>query len=627
MACFTSNSEETSEDASLCCVCFEKFKSPRTLPCRHSFCHACLSSAIESSCKEKEAPAGFRCPLCREFTPGVGEQKKWVNQFPINDALVNILEISKVKLCGACKIENEENPGVNYCFECKEAMCEACTKVHRKIAFTRSHTVCPLNEAMDANLQPNIYKTCQEHQGRLVELICNDHEQLCCTLCIGTNHRKCKSVDTVHVTAGKIKDSGMIQSLEANMKEYEQKLLRAKHSMEENMDKLDDAANILTKEMEKMEEDLIAHVRKAKIIAIEKLAKATKTSKEKIKKSTESVDDQIQCIKKCQQMVTDINTTSDLVKQVAEYFRTKQINQKLQSSSIKEVLITSKVKKGCDVGKIKKQWAFPTLEHSECTQSLNSDIWKATLKVNIHVSFSVDQKEILFGAFLMDGSIFFPQYRPFDYYSKSLCLLFNRDGKQIKRISTDYTPLAVCQDSKEIYISCGISKVIIVLSSETFEVVRHMATKKPCFGLDIQNNQICVACMDSIDLMEKTGHMIRSYIVPENVECVIVTKNRNMVYSYHQKNMVSAMNPDGQILWTYKSPSLRCPYGIEQDSRDKIYIAGKDSNNIHVLSCMGVCLRVFENITNPWFIAIPPDDDFTCCVCSNKGDMTICRVR
>ena len=69
------------------------------------------------------------------------------------------------------------------------------------------------------------------------------------------------------------------------MKEYEQKLLRAKHSMEENMEQLDDAAYILTKEMEKMEEDLIAHVRKAKNIAVEKLAKAKKLVKKKLKKT------------------------------------------------------------------------------------------------------------------------------------------------------------------------------------------------------------------------------------------------------------------------------------------------------------------------------------------------------
>ena len=622
MAYSSNGSEETLEDASLCSVCFEKFKSPRTLPCRHSFCHACLSSSIEASCKEKEAPAGFRCPLCREFTPGVGEQKKWVNQFPINDVLVNILEISKVKLCGACKIENEEVPGVNYCFECQEAMCESCIKSHRKIAFTRSHTVCPLNEAIDADLHPNVYKTCQEHHGRLVELVCNDHDQLCCTLCVGTNHRKCKSVDTLDVAAGKIKDSGMMKSLDENMKEYEQKLLKTKCSMEENMDNLDDEADILTKKIEKMEEDLIAHVREAKGVALEKIAKTTKTSKEKINKSTESVDDQIQCIKKCQQTLADIDTTSDMVQQVVVFFRTKQINQNLQNSSIKKTLMTSKVKKGRDVGDIKNQILFPTLEHLECMQDINSkiDIGKATLKAE--VSFSVEDKNIYSGEFLFDGSILFPQHLS---PPQAECVVFNRNGNQIRRISIDYTPAFVCFFGKEIYISCS-SGIIIVLSSETFAVLRSMTTKKSCYGLDLKNDQLYAACMDSIDLMNKNGQKIRSYGVQQSVQCVIVNKHQNMVYSNYVKNTVSAMNSSSKILWTYESPNLRFPYGIEQDSKDNIYIAGKDSNNIHVLSSEGVLLRLFDNIEHPWFIAIPPDDDTTCCICSDNGDMTICRT-
>ena len=626
MACSTigrSGSEETLGDASLCSVCFEKFKSPRTLPCRHSFCHACLSSAIESSCKEKEAPAGFRCPLCREFTPGVGEQKKWVNQFPINDDLANILEISKSKLCGACKIENEENPGVNYCFECQEAMCESCTKSHRKIASSRSHTVCPLNEAIDANLHPNVYITCQEHPNKPVEFACNDHEQLCCTLCIGTSHRKCNSVDTLDVAAGMIKDSGMMKSLVENMKEYEQKLLEAKRSMEENMDRLDDEADLLTKEIEKMEEDLITHVKRAKDIALEKLAKATKTSKEKINQNTESVDDQVQCIKKCHQTLADINTTSDVVKQVAEFFKTKQINQKLQRSSRKRV-ITTKVKREFDVNEIKNQILFPTLELSECIQDINGkiDIRKATLKAEI--SFSVERNQIYFGAFLSDGSILLPQY--WSALNQPQCLLYDRNGKQIRKISTNTHSLSLCVCGNEIYISCGTEKVILVLSSETFAATRTMITKKPCFGLDIKNDQLYVACMDSIDLMDKNGQMIRSYWIQEKVECVVVTKDQNMVYSNYEKNTVSAMNISSKILWTYESPDLRFPFGIEQDSRDNVYITGKDSNNIHVLSSEGVLLRLFENIEHPWFIAIPPDDDTTCCICSNNGDMTICRI-
>nr|XP_022297633.1 uncharacterized protein LOC111106999 [Crassostrea virginica] len=618
MAYSTNGSEETLEDASLCSLCFEKFKSPRTLPCRHSFCHVCLSSTIESSCKEKEDPAGFRCPLCREFTPGVGEQKKWVNQFPINDVLVHILEISKTKLCGACKSENEEIPCINYCFECQEAMCEACTKFHGKLASSRSHTICPLHKAMGADLQPNNYKTCRKHPDRPVELVCNDHEQLCCALCAGTNHRKCKSVDTLDVTAGKIKDSDMIQILEENMKEYKENLLKAKRSMEENIDRLDDEADIFTKEIEKMEEDLIIHVKKAKDRALEKLAKATKTSKEKINKSTEIVDDQVQCIMKCQQTQADINTTSDVVKQVVEFFKTKQIYQKLQRSSIKKV-ITTKVKRECDVDEIKNQILFPTLEHIEFLQDINGkiDIRHATLKTEI--SFSVENEQIYFGEFLIDGSILLPQYW------SDLCLLYDRNGNQIRKISTKPNALSVCLNGNEIYISCGTDKVIIVLSSETFAVSRSMTTEKPCYGLDVKYDQLYVACMDSIDLMDKNGEIIRSYGVQKSVECVIVN-NQNMVYSNYEQHTVSAMSTSSQILWTYESPNLRFPFGIEHDSRDNVYITGKDSNNIHVLSFEGVLLRVFDNIKQPWFIAIPPDDDSTCCICSNKGDMTICRI-
>ena len=521
-----------------------------------------------------------------------------------------------------CKIENEEVSGVYYCFECQEAMCESCTKSHRKIASSRSHTVCPLNEAIGANLHPNVYKTCQEHPDKPVELVCNDHEQLCCTLCVGTNHRKCYSVDTLDVAAGKIKDSGMRKNLVENMKEYEQKLLKAKRSMEKNMDNLDDEADILTKEIDKMEEDLIAHVKKIKGVALEKLAKTTKTSKDGINKSIESFDDQIQCFNKCQQALADIDTTSDMVQQVAEFFRTKQINQKLQSSRLKKILITSNVKKGWDVCKIKEQLLFPTLELSVYTHDINGkvDIRKATLKAD--VSFSVEDKQIYFGAFLIDGSILLPQYW---LPPKAQCIFFKRNGKEIRRISTNHEPLSVCVCGNEIYISCGTGKVIIVLSSETFAVLRSMTTKKTCFGLDIKNDQLYVACMDSIDLMDKNGEMIRSYGVQKSVECVIVN-NQNLVYSNYEKDIVSAMNTSSKTLWTYESPNLRSPYGIGQDSKDNIYIAGKKSNNIHVLSSEGVLLRLFDDIEKPCFIAIPPDDDSTCCICSNNGDMTIYRI-
>lgn len=92
------------------------------------------------------------------------------------------------------------------------------------------------------------------------------------------------------------------------------------------------------------------------------------------------------------------------------------------------------------------------------------------------------------------------------------------------------------------------------------------------------------------------------------------------------KNIVTTIDETGNTLWTYTSPNLIFPYGLGKDSKDNIYIAGMDSNNIHVVSRDGDPLRVFDIIDRPWFIMIPPDDDSVCCICSDNTKMTVYRI-
>lgn len=85
----------TVNDATVCSICFEKFKTPRYLPCKHSFCHGCLSSYIVSQCKSTEPRLGFHCPLCREYIPSDGASGKpedWAGLFPRNDILQKMID-------------------------------------------------------------------------------------------------------------------------------------------------------------------------------------------------------------------------------------------------------------------------------------------------------------------------------------------------------------------------------------------------------------------------------------------------------------------------------------------------------------------------------------------------------
>jgi len=71
-----------------CPLCLEDFKSPRSLPCVHSFCLQCLLDYCKDKCFGDDAI----CPVCRkEFQiPQDG-----VKALPINFYLQNALELTR----------------------------------------------------------------------------------------------------------------------------------------------------------------------------------------------------------------------------------------------------------------------------------------------------------------------------------------------------------------------------------------------------------------------------------------------------------------------------------------------------------------------------------------------------
>lgn len=65
-----------------------------------------------------------------------------------------------------------------------------------------------------------------------------------------------------------------------------------------------------------------------------------------------------------------------------------------------------------------------------------------------------------------------------------------------------------------------------------------------------------------------------------------------------------AMDSEGTTVWRYSSPGLLSPCGFGVDGEDNIYVAGKESDNVHVLTKDGQFVRVFEDITRPDFMKV-----------------------
>ncbi|XP_070545759.1 tripartite motif-containing protein 2-like isoform X2 [Ptychodera flava] len=179
--------EEIGEDFLCCTICLEQFKSPKILPCLHTFCEQCLVTLVEKT-------GSLNCPECRQqYQLPVGG----VPAIKGNFFMSNLIEIFKQRLesiqseikCEACK----ENTGTHKCVECKHYLCKNCVRAHKKLPVTQTHQLMTIGEYKTAmstspvTLQAVEY--CSFHRKNEIEFYCETCQVPVCSNCTIVKHR------------------------------------------------------------------------------------------------------------------------------------------------------------------------------------------------------------------------------------------------------------------------------------------------------------------------------------------------------------------------------------------------------------------------------------------------------
>nr|KAG5692565.1 hypothetical protein BaRGS_024125 [Batillaria attramentaria] len=149
----------------------------------------------------------FPCPTCRQPTDLPKNARlinKYGESFPEDTFVSKLSEVigaySDDKSCDLCKRRGETSPALNWCMECYDAVCDACTTVHLHNTSTADHVVISLAEMQKLSLE-NIMKRkravpCSKH-GEPVKLYCVDCKEPACVQCVAVSHRKCDNCITV----------------------------------------------------------------------------------------------------------------------------------------------------------------------------------------------------------------------------------------------------------------------------------------------------------------------------------------------------------------------------------------------------------------------------------------------
>ena len=180
------------EEQLTCPVCLDLYTNPKTLPCLHSFCEAC----IERFPQDKEGETYYlSCPTCRHRTelPGGGAEA-----FPVAFHINNFIDVhsllKKVSdpqqvTCDNCTTAN----ATGYCKDCSRFFCQKCIDIHKVWPPFANHQMMDLSAvAASASQLPSAKQeatpTCSSHREPLV-IFCETCDEVICQHCTVRIHR------------------------------------------------------------------------------------------------------------------------------------------------------------------------------------------------------------------------------------------------------------------------------------------------------------------------------------------------------------------------------------------------------------------------------------------------------
>ena len=164
------------EDTLTCDVCFDVYKEPRVLPCRHVFCKGCLEMlplVIE------DGKSLLKCPRCRE---PVEMPPNGVAGFPVSTQTVYLIDFLKKKKaevvprnCYHCQSE-----GSKFCKDCNYTFCTNCTGLHKDCTTSDISGPPPPAPAGPTAPQPN---RCLMHNEKF-DTYCEKCQEMICFRCV-----------------------------------------------------------------------------------------------------------------------------------------------------------------------------------------------------------------------------------------------------------------------------------------------------------------------------------------------------------------------------------------------------------------------------------------------------------
>ncbi|KAL4221097.1 hypothetical protein ACF0H5_019358 [Mactra antiquata] len=498
-------------------------------------------------------------------------------------------------ICTNCDGNGKIVEAVRYCIECSGYCCQTCTDLHKTFLIMKDHNLLDASQGNQASNQPSNLpefptERCNLHTGKVIDMYCEEHNEVCCCTCIATHHKSCpeKSIYSIPDTIDalfKLLDCRQIQN---RLRDTLDSMTAIGKSKDDKLEALKDVKN-----------EEIVKVLTFQIALESIIRKAAGASRNEIEsKYKELVKDILQEKQAVQGNEVSLKECCDKLKKAERNRAQRFVCSKIAEKKMKEIdnqISKQKVRNSDGI-----EYTFtPNQSLMAYLNGLHgigmvgkkerTDLYKIKESKDINIKVAGDS-EACGSAFCCGSCLTFDyQLLVTDLNNKSLKLIDTHTMTVIDVCKLDSQPLGVCCISDdEAVVACEDTKIQFVSYGNKMKPTRQIKTSHYCYGITTKNDKLYVTDGgSSLYIYDMDGNLLKTISQDNDGNelfsvsgHVIFTENGDKMYVSDYFKGVVCFDGEDNYQSTFKDSGLNGVDGVCVDGRGNIFVVGCWSFNV-----------------------------------------------
>ncbi|XP_071121446.1 uncharacterized protein [Mytilus edulis] len=510
-------------------------------------------------------------------------------------------------ICGICDFRHVTKPSVVWCSECDEGLCDDCKEHHSISKSSRDHDIVPIDDYQNLPSEVlQVSQSCRKHNQRF-QIFCKKHDCPCCKKCVIEVHNECKDFVDIDDIIKNVKSSNAFQEIEHTLSDIADYMQRVKQNREENLISLKEQKEQIETKILKAREAINNHLDclQHKLIeelnlTIDKQIKDIHQFLKLVEKNKKDIEEfqsnhykikqnasELQTFLTLKQMERDIATKEEFIQSISKSGSLSHTRFFCKLDTYLENL-TNDVKRFGEVAQETKPKDIPFVRQKDKQAQLIIAVPAKSLDdltLTLVQPINTYSKEVRGCTMLPDGRMLFTSH------SLGYVTVVNQDGSKDFEIKSAYA-------FDVIYLGHDIIAVTYGNSSRCISLIDiKLKTVKKTINVGSRNDGIALKDKALIYCGREKG--LKKISLSDDSVCTIInsglsimsyvtTCNDKIIYTENNMNTVTCTSLQGQIHWIFMDESiLTYPLGVSVDNVGNVYVVGRDSCNVVVISLDG----------------------------------------